>query len=166
MKAQNRTQMIVAVVVAFALGAGVGFFVKTHKATGTTAGATGWFASPAAACPALKSWQGAAASAYGATLRKASWSTTQGALLASQTTSVNALKAMLPHAKPTGRTGLNFMITRATKASTALKSATSLAGYEKAAKTLKTPLDTAILNRAAGACSTTSTTTSKTSTTT
>jgi hypothetical protein len=166
MKAQNRTQMIVAVVVAFALGAGVGFFVeherlknKTHKATGATADATGWFASATAACPALKSWQSAAANSYVATLRKASWSTTQGALLASETNSVNALKAMLPHATPTGRNGLNLMITRATKTSTALKSATSLAGYEKAAKTLKTPLDTALLNRAAGTCSKTSTTT-------
>jgi len=95
MRAPKNSQMVIAVVVAFVLGAGAGFFVelqrlknKTHKAAPPkTATAARWFATPTKACPALKSWEATATASYVALLKKTPWPTTRTALLAQTTAS-------------------------------------------------------------------------------
>ena len=167
MKVRLNPQMIIAGVVVFALGAGSGFFVeherlknKTHTAaaasTTTPSTATAaWFAQPAAACPALKSWETAALASFAALAKKAPWPTTQAALVAQTTASTAAMKTLLPLATPTGRARLTLLITRQNQTSAALKHATSLVGYQKTARPLNGPRvksGNAILTRAATAC--------------
>jgi hypothetical protein len=155
--------MIIAVVVAFALGAGAGGFAEHERLKNTkhtaaapkAAAGAGWFARPAAACPALKSWETASASAYVAILKKAPWTTTRTTLLAQQTAATAAMKTLLKYAKPKGKTGLNFLIAHQTKTTAALQHASSQADYSKADTALASAVvkrDNAILARAAGNC--------------
>lgn len=170
MKARTNSQVIVAAVLAFALGVGAGFFVehqrlkkKSHK-TAPPKTAVGWFARPTAACPALKSWNTAVLDGYLALLRgaKTPWPTTQKALLATTSTATTSMKTLLAFARPNGKTGLNFLITYQGQTTTALQHASSQASYSTAAATLTTTRvknDNAILTRAAAKCSKTSTST-------
>jgi hypothetical protein len=176
----NKWRAIIALVVAFVLGIGVGGLVehqraksKSNKKTATTtAGKTAvgvrWFPNPPTdACPGLVKWQTAASTAYVDLLKKTAWPATQTSLEAQSAAASTALKGLLPHANKIGHKGLNVLINRETKNLAALKAAKDEAAYLTASKALTTPAvkkGNVVLGKAKVACSGTTSTTAKATT--
>jgi hypothetical protein len=166
-------RLVIALVVAFALGGGAGALVehqrlkdKSNKGASTATTTPGnkpvaaaWFKTPTtAACPALKTWKASGTASYVALLKKDAWSTTKAALLAQNTAATASLRTLLPMTTPAGRVGVNFLVTAEGKTSNALKHASSQASYSTAAKALSTPRlkrSNAIMARAAKTCAST-----------
>jgi hypothetical protein len=147
-------QAIIALVVAFALGAAAGGLVEHQRlkdqsnkkaaAPPTTtskgkAAAARWFTAPTtAACPEIVKWKSAVTTAYVALFKKTPWSTTQSTLETQSAAETAALKALLPHSNKRGHKGLNVLIGYQTKSVTALKAAKTEADYLKAVKPAST----------------------------
>jgi hypothetical protein len=176
-------RIIVAGVVVFVVGVGVGGLAEhervkheTHKAAARTTTTTGngesttaeagsstteastasWFAGTKAACPALKRWQNATAATYRAMVGKATWASARAALLTQMNASSAAVGELIPLATPTGRVELNFLAAYQIKATSAVRHATSAAGFSQAQSALtdaRVKNDAAVMSRVEVACS-------------
>jgi hypothetical protein len=165
---QLNAKVIIAVVVAFVLGVGAGGLVehqrlknKSNKAasssttTAHTGAAVRWFSPSTKACPGLKKFETSAVTAYGTLLKKSPWATTKAALLTQATATTSELKGLVPFASPAGKVGLNYLIARQAKTTSALQKAASLTDYQKAIQALTPPqvrTDNLIIKRSVTGC--------------
>jgi hypothetical protein len=139
-------RVMVVLIVALVLGAGVGGIVEHQRAvedsnakpvdrvTTTTATVSVWFGSrQSSACPALEKWNLALDKVVYAVLAKdASWdSVLRPTLLNFNSTAETTYRSLLEFANPAGKAELEFLVTSARERRGVIKGSTSLAAFLK-----------------------------------
>jgi hypothetical protein len=136
-------RIVVAVVVAFVVGAAGGGFAEhqriknersnnSAKNTSTTAPGVNWFGSKkATACPELQRWRTALGVATYTAASKGPWANVRAKLLTQRAAMQSAYRAMVPLANEPGKVQMNFLIAYEGQLTAALKAAASAADYAK-----------------------------------
>jgi hypothetical protein len=160
-------RVIVAIGLAFVVGAGAGALVEHQRVkddktaaaptTTTTVPTADWFGSNrASACPALKRWQASAVAGYTAIARSKQWTTTRTEVAKQVSAGSAAYRDMITLANPTGKPELQYLLSHQDQLSTAAKNSTSLQEYETA-QAAQTPArvktDLTVVSQAVKGCS-------------
>jgi hypothetical protein len=139
-------RIVVAIVVAFVVGAGAGGLAEHErvnssnksaatKPTTTTIPPTVWFADVKPACPALLRLSSTASAQFSTLATTPAWAAARVALLADLKATGDAYRALVPVATAPGKAALRFLLSAQLEEGAAVQNATSWPAYLKARKT-------------------------------
>jgi hypothetical protein len=164
-------RVIVGVVVALVLGAGVGAFAEHKRALDksnavdapsaskpSTPTASPWFAATSTACPGIQQWySGLGKAVYLVISKHGAWPSTQQAIVPPMKEMETGYSALLPQANAAGKLELQFLLTSAQGSREALQQSPSEAAFFQSlgsgGQTARLQADFAIMLQAVKSCS-------------